>query len=408
MSSRRSLRRRLKAQPNNVADSINGGATLEAALPFSAPEYEVRVGDVLDQLALMPDESVDAVITDPPYGLGFMGKQWDTGAVPFSPETWAAVLRVAKPGTHLLAFGGTRTFHRLTWAIENAGWEIRDCLSWLYGQGFPKSLDVSKAIDKAMGAKRQKVRIPADRVCNPKSINGGHGIDGGDRPWMREAAKRGYHEADGDTPATNLARRWQGWGTGLKPAWEPIILARKPLTGTVSSNVQAHGTGALNIDGCRIAGAPPSVPQPAFNSPTGTIFGFKTGEGRNGQMSSASGRWPANVALDEDAARTLNEQSGKLTAGVSRFFYTAKASSADRDRELGNTHPTVKPTTLMAWLVKLVAPPGGVVLDPFCGSGSTGVAAIREGLNFVGIDLVPEYAAIARARMNKAAKGAAQ
>jgi hypothetical protein len=326
----------------------------------------------------------------------------DTGAVAFSPATWAAVLRVAKPGAHLLAFGGTRTFHRLACAIEKAGWEIRDCLSWLYGQGFPKSLDVSKAIDKALGAEREKVRIPADRVRNPKSINGGHGIDGGDRPWMRKAVKRGYHEVDGHTPATELARRWRGWGTALKPAWEPIILARKPLLGTVVANVQLFRTGALNIDATRVGAGAKKCDKPcggtrATDNSAAPLL-----------VDNPLGRWPANVALDEDAARMLNEQSGNVTAGVSRFFYIAKASNADRDRNLGNTHPTVKPTKLMAWLVKLVTPRGGIVLDPFSGSGTTGVAAIGEGCDFVGIELCSEYAAIARARLNKAAKGVAR
>lgn len=354
-------------------------------------------GDCLDVMPTLDADSVDAIVCDPPYGLAFMGKAWDHGVpgVPF----WAAALRVAKPGAHLVAFGGTRTFHRLTCAIEDAGWEIRDCLSWLYGSGFPKS------------------------------HNG---------PWG---------------------------GTALKPAWEPIVLARKPLVGTVAANIKVHGTGALNVDGCRIAGVPPSVPQPAFNPPTGAVYGFKAGEGRNGEMSAASGRWPANVALDADAAAMLDEQVGELTSGgtparrncdkfrnsygtfkgskenpdgigptsggASRFFYCAKASRAEReeglegrdrkaknwssgtqspgtfqaegtDRTSTNHHPTVKPVALMRWLCRLVTPPGGLILDPFTGSGSTGVAAILEDFRFLGIEREAEYVAIAQARIAKA------
>ena len=168
-------------------------------------------------------------------------------------DVFAEALRVAKPGAHLLAFGGTRTYHRLACAIEDSGWEIRDCLGWLYGSGFPKSMDVSKAIDKSLGAERATVRIDAKQVRNPKSINSGHGVDGGDRPWMQLAREQGFYEKPGDEPASEAAKKWQGWGTCLKPAWEPIIMARKPLDGTVAHNVLEYGTGAINIDACRVA-----------------------------------------------------------------------------------------------------------------------------------------------------------
>lgn len=329
------------------------------------------VGDCREVLASLSECSVDAVVTDPPYELGFMGKSWDSAGVSFSPETWAAVLRVLKPGGYLLAFGGSRTFHRIAVAIEDAGFEVRDTLSWLYGTGFPKSLNL------------------------------------------------------GD-----------GRGTALKPAWEPIILARKPLAGTVAANVQAHGTGALNIDGCRIA---TDEVIPPFGSPKKSSGGIMNGTdaARPAFIQNISGRWPANVVLDEEAAAALDAQTGTLKSGsmkagvyagrkstvyspdagrplaadivgseggASRFFYVAKASRSER--ELGgvrNIHPTVKPVELMRWLVRLVTPPGGAVLDPFTGSGSTGVATLREGVAFVGIEQSAEYAEIARGRITHAA-----
>lgn len=317
---------------------------------------------------------------------------------------WAeGALRVLKPGGHLVAFGGTRTYHRLTCALEDAGFEIRDCLMWLYGSGFPKSLDVSKAIDKAAGATREKVTIPADQVRNPKVVHGGHGIAGGDRPFMQAARESGYHEMDGPDPITDAARTWQGWGTALKPAWEPIVLARKPLgEANVAANVLRHGTGALNVDGCRI-GTEPRINQAGSLGANG-IYGRRDRVERDTQT---IGRWPANVVLDEAAAARLDAQSGERPAGVavrhrsggktfggdtlkppmadvsygdtggaSRFFYTAKADREDRD---GSKHPTVKPQDLMRWLIRLVAPPGATLLDPFLGSGSTLAAARSLG-----------------------------
>lgn len=444
--------------------------------------YVLR-GDCLAVMGALRSASVDSIVCDPPYALtsgkkggsgqasvnlespygrarigtgngggGFMGKAWDA-SLP-GVEVWAEALRIAKPGAYLVAFGGPRTSHRLVSAIEDAGWEIRDSLCWLFGSGFPKS----------------------------------HNLPG-------------------------------GLGTALKPAHEPICLARKPLGGTVAANVAEYGTGALNIDATRIGGPPPSVPQPKFNSPTGAVYGFKAGEGRNGEMSQASGRWPANVVLshspecrevgtrkvrgsapngpnrgrmgyhgsgvqperepgytDADgmetvtawdcapdcAVRLLDDQSGTLTSGAnptsrssdkfrtaygdfegqrecvaargvdvggaSRFFYTAKAARSEReagldggerkaklwssgeqnpgsfqaegtDRTSTNHHPTVKPLDLMRWLCRLVTPPGGLILDPFTGSGSTGCAAVLEGFRFIGIEREAEYVAIARRRI---------
>jgi len=387
--------------------------------------WELLHADCRDAMRAMDADSVDAIVTDPPYGLSFMGKGWDHG-VP-GVEFWTEALRVAKPGAHLVAFGGTRTFHRLTCAIEDAGWEVRDCLSWLYGSGFPKSLDVSKAIDKAAGAERE--------------ATGSRMMDVGMQGGNFAAGKVRREEVTLYTaPATDDARTWQGWGTALKPAWEPVILARKPLVGTVASNVLAHGTGALNIDGCRIGtgkSVPSSVSRSSGVSLSGSVDGSLRREiGTEGGHDPNVGRWPANVVLDEEAAAMLDAQTeGKLhsagsvrsgssdpreishksptswskpgntgtmfrigdSGGASRFFYTAKASR--RERGEGNTHPTVKPQALMRWLVRLVTPPGGLVLDPFNGSGSTGVASIAEGCRYVGCEREAEYVEISRRRL---------
>ena len=389
----------------------------------------VVCGDALELLKRLPDECVDAVVTDPPYGLKFMGKHWDC-SVP-DAALWMEVLRVMKPGAHLTAFFGTRTYHRGVVAIEDAGFEIRDQLAWVYGQGFPKSLDVSKAIDKAAGALRLKVRIDGQRVRNPKCVNGGRdGASGATRPWIEKAMRVGYHEKDGNDPCT-AAAAWNGWGTALKPAWEPIVLARKPLIGTVAENVLANGTGAINVDGCRVN----TSDKLGGGVVTGSVKFSNDGWNRpwmNDQEAVAArserarnavahaeqlGRWPANLVHDgseevmacfPDAPgaqfgvgpkygekpsvndygdyglrQTMNPRGDAGSAA--RFFYCAKADA--EDRTAGNNHPTVKPLALMRWLVTLVTPPGGLVLDPFAGSGSTGVAAIQLGFRFLGFDL---------------------
>lgn len=393
-------------------------------------------GDCLSVMPTLDTDSIDAVVCDPPYGLKFMGKEWDHGVpgVPF----WTEALRVAQPGAYLLAFGGTRTHHRLTCAIEDAGWEIRDCLMWLYGSGFPKSHDISKAIDKAAGAERTVVGKRAQQGNGGQlraslhylDLGEGKTIDGRNTaPATEYRAKESF---DLTAPATDAARQWEGWGTALKPAWEPIILARKPFASTVAANVQEHGTGALNIDGCRIE-------SPETAGKTYTRGGNQRGHSLTTNTSGIheyieahpSGRWPANLILDEISAALVDEQTGTLVSGkvephhrnhgkadnnilgkfggdipivgygdsggASRFFYTAKASRAERGE--GNKHPTVKPLDLMQWLCRLVTPKGGLILDPFCGSGTTGRAAVAEGFQFVGIELSPEYAAIARARI---------
>ena len=415
-------------------------------------DVRLYLGDCIEVMAEMDAESVDAVVCDPPYGLEFMGKEWDRADSPdaFAAwcETWAReALRVLKPGGHLLAFGGTRTFHRLTCGIEDAGFEVRDCLSWLYGSGFPKSLDVSKAIDKAAGAERDTPRswgTNGERHDPLGTLTGRAKATG----WCERCGKsRGSQAANCscDTtgaPATDAARKWQGWGTALKPGWEPCVVARKPLAGTVAANVQAHGTGAINVDGCRIdASDKTPVPRAGYGrhdtDNAYQIAGdpkFRT----TGVDSAPGKRWPANVALDEQAAAMLDAQSGTSTSkasamplpighafagetyggdgatgevtvrgftdsgGASRFFYTAKASRADRSTNgANNTHPTVKPTDLMRWLVRLVTPPGGVVLDPFAGSGSTLVAARAEGVRCIGIEREEEYARIIADRLSQ-------
>lgn len=291
---------------------------------------------------------------------------------------------------------------------------------WL---GFPKSLDISKAIDKKLGAEREKVRIPASKVRNPKSINGGHGVEGGDRPWMRTALEKGFHEMDGNTPVTPEAKQWEGWGTCLKPANEPIVLARKPLSEkTIAENVMKWGTGGINVDGCRIGtdivgwGGRPS---------SGYSGGLDTDT--SGKPRPVEGRFPANVILDEEAGRMLDEQH----KGASRFFYCAKASKKERNMGLEdmpevvrndgrdetlasgnmphnrgnvpkkNHHPTVKPIKLMEYLITLITPPNGIVLDPFLGSGTTALAALNLGRFFIGIELNEEYCEIARRRIEQ-------
>jgi DNA modification methylase len=594
----------------------------------------IHVGDCREVMAEMEPESIDAIVTDPPYELNFMSKGWDRTGVAFTPDTWREAYRVLKPGGHLLAFGGTRTVHRLACAIEDAGFEIRDQVVWLYGSGFPKSLDVSKAIDKVNGETDRLPKFTSwmrTTGLTAQQINdatgtfmGSHYLTSKSQPaiptpelwtilrplcgdvpaWVdqlveRIAAEREvvgeqsrqgkppqfmWGDEDGQSwditaPATPDAERWQGWGTALKPAHEPVVVARKPLIGTVAANVLTHGTGALNVDGCRIetnpddalamerANTPGSGRFNAIRSEPGAMGRSKAGQ----PMDTTSGRWPANVVLDEEAAAMLDAQSG---TEVSRFFlnvapdlpidsgdelrfrYCAKAPQSERwgilscncqtdklnawenedqnhnDRtdttspprdiygalstagcdlptlssgngdtgkfptdskfiietatnstieskisnssrqpntngftavvpepmtvngsnpaesadstnrlpsntgtsvtrvgrsmvdvgpvtslrssstnvceRCGNpkqitSHPTQKPVALMRWLIRLVTPPGGIVLDPFLGSGTTGIAAALEGVRFVGIEQSPEYAQIARRRIEHAA-----
>lgn len=386
--------------------------------------YDYRLG--YGTTRAFPDNSVDAVITDPPYELGFMGKQWDGSGIAFDVELWRECLRVLKPGGHLLAFGGSRTWHRMACAIEDAGFELRDSIAWLYGSGFPKSLDVSKAIDKAAGAERTE----------------------GAREWpggQRRAGVMGENLGTQtltkfDTPATDAAKRWEGWGTALKPSFEPIIVARKPLSGTVAANVLEHGTGALNIDACRVDLQGESWAGNSENAHTdysGKVYG--TFAQQYAKPSNPAGRWPTNVVLDEHQAAELDAQSGTLKSGAnptrrgsdkfrntygdfagqtecvahrgddeggaSRFFpvfrYEAKASTEERPVVDGVSHPTVKPLDLMRWLVRLVTPPGGLVLEPFAGSGTTAEACIHEHMRCIAIEREDDYLPLIMARLTK-------
>lgn len=400
------------------------------------------LGDCLDKLKELPDNSIDAIVTDPPYGLSFMGNAWDK-SVP-SQAVWEECLRVLKPGGYLLAFAGTRTQHRMAVAIEDAGFEIKDIIGWCFGSGFPKSHNISKALDKAAGAERKVVGTIKKLQSYGNGVNEVYG-GGPDKGGVQEIT----------APATELAAKWEGWGTALKPAFEPITMARKPFKGTVAANVAEHGTGALNINGCRVgtemAGARPGKKEE--QAKRNLFLGLKNFEGNR-----APGRWPANLIHDGSdevielfpetkSQQRTGKRSGKEkgTLGsfagqenavmghsdqgsAARFFYCAKATKADRDEGLEgfeeksrptmgsgiggqpnqqrannrNNHPTVKPTSLMRYLCRLVTPPGGTILDPFMGSGSTGKAAKLERFNFVGIEIDPDYLAIAEARINAA------
>lgn len=569
-------------------------SALEALHKEAVGNATLYLGDCREVLPTLADESIDSIVVDPPYELGFMGKKWDKSGIAFDPDTWRHALRVLKPGGHMLAFGGSRTFHRIACAIEDAGFEIRDTIMWLYGSGFPKSLDVNKAIDKHGGQSvawfgpwfrkwreergiaqkevaalfpsksggltgcvanwelglnmptpeqfnliRDTFGLPFDSIAAAEHEVVGRGASGlgQGRFHARETGAGGYGfsaEYTITSPATDAARQWQGWGTALKPAFEPIILARKPLAGTVAANVMEHGTGALNIDACRVQGESTLVKRPAgsfgrmnddgwqpkagFNGshlgrwPANIIHdgseevlaAFPSAPGqlapvsttapsaktsnvygkmrREGEASAASrytdaggtnfammpgprggdpaGRWPANVIHDGSdevlAAFPESEVSGSAKNGTrsdatpagifgkrpqgrlhndagsaARFFYCAKASRKDRDEGLDafdevasrnyrtgnvhnghggrvpdktarNTHPTVKPTSLMRYLCRLVTPPGGTVLDFFMGSGSTGKAAVLEDFSFIGVEQDEHSYEIAKARIQHA------
>lgn len=456
----------------------------------------IHHGDLFDVLPTLDADSVDACVSDPPYGIGFMGREWDTfapaevdrvserlrrkgtdyvpsGAWPTKvsrsdrqkggvaieydrslagqrefqawTERWAReVFRVLKPGAYAVICGAPRSAHRMACGLEDAGFIVRDCFAWLFGQGFPKSLDIARAVDMSL------CTLPG-RHC------------------MRQLPpERKRREGDHVCPETDLGRQWAGWGSGLKPAHEPIYVARKPLAGTLAENIEAHGTGALNIAACRIAVMDDDYARNASgdrghaeNRARRMDFGMTAGS------ASDLGRWPSNVLLDEIAAMMLDHQSGELVSGAnptwrgsdkfrgiysefvgqdtctpmrgqdiggaSRFFYVAKPSRAERDmgcehlpprkrdesrqdgdpggdnprnrglQPRGNHHPTVKPVELMRWLVRLVTPPGGVVLDPFTGSGTTGMACVYEDRRFIGIEREAEYVEIAERRIRAVA-----
>ena len=377
------------------------------------PINQVLHGNSLEVLKTLEDNFVDSIVTDPPYELGFMGKKWDNTGIAYNVDLWKECLRVLKPGGHLLAFGGTRTYHRMACAIEDAGFEIRDCIQWLYGSGFPKSHNISKAIDKKLGVEREVI---GKGTAGKTALGQGSG-------WNKTYNP---HEYDITRDETEQAKRWSGWGTALKPANEPIVLARKPLSEkTIAENVMKWGTGGLNIDGCRI-GTDTITSRPSNMSSNNHYAQDEwTKSNPIGELKTYTGRFPANVILDEEAGRMLDEQQ----EGASRFFYCAKASKKERNMGLEdvepttvddgrnkpidnpflrgktprrNTHPTVKPVKLMEYLITLVTPPNGIVLDPFFGSGTTGVAAVNLGFNYIGIELDEQYVEIARRRINAA------
>lgn len=343
----------------------------------------------------LPDNCIDAVICDPPYGLGFMGQKWDQSVPGLE---WAQeLLRVAKPGAHCVAFGGTRTYHRLAVALEDAGWEIRDCLGWVYTSGFPKSHNVGIAIDKQAGAM-------GHRGVGVKHHVGQEGLE---KP-ERAPPHRGITEA---------AQRWAGWGTNLKPSFEPAILARKPLEGTIAQNVQKWGTGAINIDAARFGYGDPCWVGPQVNVATASNYdgpNFKNQIYGNGMGGGAwvdkGGRWPANLYHCPKASRSEREAGCEGIATKTREDVTGRKpdsaganharSGMTRHGAIGNSHPTVKPLTLFRWLVKLCTPPDGWILDPFLGSGTTLLAAELEGFRCVGVEMNPEYIEIIKARFS--------
>jgi DNA modification methylase len=489
----------------------------------------------------MEENSVDSIVTDPPYELGFMGEAWDSTGIAYSVSMWRECLRVLKPGGHLLSFGGSRTYHRMTCAIEDAGFQIRDQIMWLYGSGFPKSLDVSKAIDKTAGRIGKSV-VELKRVLRTAHDASGRTLAefnalcgfeasgylretsswasvlpdikkwgvlrnvlnlstdldstfaeaerelAGLKPWTNSV----HHFVPGEDhkervalndtlAATDAAKQWSGWGTALKPAHEPICVARKPLIGTVAANVLEHGTGAINIDGCRVettenlnGGA---YAKNGSDRHDGDENWRYKREGGAGEFVQPQGRWPANVIHDgSEEVISLFPQTSSGTGAVirasaaenegnrgsafgaescpagtelicygdsgsaARFFYCAKTSKSEREagcedlalvplaygnqaqaevkrgnlehsgksgintvKMRGNNHPTVKPLALMRYLCRLVTPPGGTVLDGFMGSGTTGIAALLEAFNFIGIEINPAYAAIAEKRIREAA-----
>jgi site-specific DNA-methyltransferase (adenine-specific) len=414
---------------------------------------DLRNGDCIEQMRQLKPNSVDSIVTDPPYELGFMGKSWDSTGIAYSVKMWDEALRVLKPGGHLLAFSGSRTYHRMVVAIEDAGFEIRDQIMWVYGSGFPKSLDVSKAIDKHAGVEREVLSTIPDRWAGKGNV-------------LQRSTQEPAESVNLTEATTDKAKQWAGWGTALKPAHEPIVLARKPLIGTVATNVIIHGTGALNIDGSRIGTIVETWPASRnYSSKEMSRPGSTSANDAVTQSTgdAPQGRWPANfihdgsdevVELFPDTGKSTGGRIGKKSMGevtnvpagqyeagdpgygdsgsAARFFYCAKASKKDRNEGLdgfeevresdrikddgvggdnprnrsnnarANHHPTVKPTELMRYLVRLVTIPNGTVLDPFMGSGSTGKAAVLEHFSFIGIDQSADYLEIATARIKHA------
>ncbi len=387
--------------------------------------YLIHNDDCLKVLDRMPPNTIDCVITDPPYEMNFMGKGWDNAGVSFDKTTWQKCLKVLKPGGYLLAFGGSRTYHRITCAIEDAGFEIRDTIMWLYGSGFPKSLNIGKALDRKNGV---------DNIQHKGKWNFEHGDM--QEFWKR---KKEYKKEDEKPLETAVAKQWQGWGTALKPSFEPIIVARKPFKGSLVDNVIEYGVGGLNIDECKIAFTGDMWKMQKSGKSSRAYQSEETTTAGGLCTANALGRFPANTILDNGEGEEWR-----------RYFYCAKASKKDRDEGLEeleekktgelqggrkegsagsimlnengttrvnpyagtgapkkNSHPTVKPTALMQYLIRLVAPKGATILDPFMGSGSTGKAVMYEnkerntGYKFIGIEKEAEYCKIAEARIKQ-------
>lgn len=372
-------------------------AEQEAASLFLKGRVTLDGGDCLAVLKRIESNSISATVCDPPYELGFMGKSWDSTGIANSVELWLEVLRVMKPGAHLLAFGGTRTYHRMACAIEDAGFEVRDMTAWLYGSGFPKSTNVPLAIDKKAGAVKSR-----SKAFNMKGR--------GDR--AEELNEDGREFLPAYKPITTAAKEWNGWGTALKPGLEPACLARKPLSeDTVAANVLRWGTGAINIDGCRVGG------REARELNRNASIGFGGSKAQGIVIDGGQGRWPANVVHDgsdevvvafpstgpsKAAARGGKNPNPMDWGSAARFFYSSKAGKVDRD---GSGHPTVKPVDVMRWLVRLITPPLGIVLDPFAGTGTTGEAAFLEGFRVIMIERDLIYQQDIRRRMARLAKG---
>ena len=402
----------------------------------------ITLGDSLEELDKLQENSIDSIVTDPPYELNFMGKGWDNAGISFNTEIWSKCLRVLKPGGHLLAFGGSRTFHRMACAIEDAGFEIRDTIMWLYGSGFPKSMNLGLAIDKKKGVESKVVGT------------GKSGSSDTHTRTMNSETKDGKSVFGGEYEIKEAQNEWQGWGTALKPAFEPIIVARKPFKGSLVDNVIKWGVGGLNIDECRInfSNNEPDKRVGKIDIQKGASKNpFATGiSDYNNTTYKSNGRFPANLILtyeqmtfdevcggfpntkgNENIGHNKNDDSGS----ASRYFYCAKASKKDRDEGLEeletkkvndgrkkdidnafqrgttlrhNTHPTVKPTELMQYLIRLVTPDNGIILDPFMGSGSTGKACMYENrehnknYRFIGIEKEKEYYEIAKERIKNA------
>ena len=376
-------------------------------------KVKIHQGDCIEIMSKMKSQSVDVIIADPPYELNFMGKGWDNAGISFQTSTWQKCYEVLKPGGYLLAFGGSRTFHRIAVAIEDGGFEIRDTIMWLYGSGFPKSMNVGLAIDKKNGVESKVVG---------KAYKGSSPLPGNHKGSWADDQK------DGEYDIKQAQNEWQGWGTALKPSFEPIIVARKPFKGSLIDNVIKNGVGGINIDECRIGDdVIKGGTMPKMGSGEIGVCNYQTVGAERLERKDNIGRFPANTILDS--------QDGEEWR---RYFYCAKASKKDRDEGLDefnqekvndgritpidnafqrgetlrkNTHPTVKPTTLMQYLVRLVAPKGATILDPFMGSGSTGKAVMYENkernadYKFIGIEQEPEYCKIAEARIKFAIGG---